>query len=331
MRPKILFVDDEPASLAAYSPILEQEGYDVITATNVSDALKAIDRLSDIRVALTDLMLPREANGKLDGRAGVELLQAIRSGPRSIPVIVLSGYLEPYAKELVTLGVSALISKGEPDSIDTLRHCLREAIDSYEPPVDKSVAEDPTASGIRRLLIEEIEKYSPIKERTIIIPGHGPCELIKPLIGFKRDIERQMVRFPFSENIFLMMKFRDKNRELGEYIIESLANHGLRGIRADSEEWNITRNVYNPIAVLYCCKYGIALFDEPEEHQAYSPNVAYELGMMHYQNKDCLILRHNSLPSVPFDLVKDLYITYERDLQVRQLIDRWIKQILRSA
>ena len=124
-----------------------------------------------------------------------------------------------------------------------------------------------------------------------------------------------------------MMKFRNSNRELGEYIIETLSSQGLRGVRADSEDWNITRNVYNPIAVLYCCKYGIALFDEPEELQAYSPNVAYELGMMHYQNKECLILRHAGLPVMPFDLIKDLYSTYERDLQVRGMIASWIKQV----
>ena len=98
-------------------------------------------------------------------------------------------------------------------------------------------------------------------------------------------------------------------------------------MRADDREWGITRNVYNPIAVLYCCKYGIALFDEPEDHQAYSPNVAYELGIMHQQNKECLILKHASLPQVPFDLVKDLYVSYDRDLQIRQIIEHWIDAI----
>ena len=95
----------------------------------------------------------------------------------------------------------------------------------------------------------------------------------------------------------------------------------------DHVNWNITQNVYNPIAVLYCCKFGLALFDEPEDYQAYSPNVAYELGMMHYQSKGCLILRHSTLPAVPFDLIKDLYKTYNRDLQVRKIIENWTKQI----
>ena len=73
---------------------------------------------------------------------------------------------------------------------------------------------------------------------------------------------------------------------------------------------------------------GIALFDELEEHQAYSANVAYELGMMHQQQKHCLVLRHTSLPPVPFDLLKELYVPYERDLQVRGIVERWVNDVV---
>jgi hypothetical protein len=83
--------------------------------------------------------------------------------------------------------------------------------------------------------------------------------------------------------------------------------------------------------VLYCCKFGIALFDEAEAQQAFSPNVAYELGMMHYQGKECLILRHSSLPGMPFDLIKDLYREYAKDLQVRDVIGKWAAQIALSS
>ena len=39
--------------------------------------------------------------------------------------------------------------------------------------------------NIRRVIAEEIEKFSPIRERTLQIPGAGNFELLKPLIGFK--------------------------------------------------------------------------------------------------------------------------------------------------
>lgn len=56
-------------------------------------------------------------------------------------------------------------------------------------------------------------------------------------------------------------------------------------------------------------------------------NVSYELGIMHYQQRDCLLLRHRSLRAPPFDLVKDLDFDYERDLEVRGIIEEWAKRI----
>lgn len=162
---------------------------------------------------------------------------------------------------------------------------------------------------------------------TIKVPG-GSVRLIKPLVGFQEDIAKQLEDFPFEKNVFMMMRFRDENKDLSDFIIETLDKAGLRGVRADQEDWNITNNVYNPIAVLYCCKYGIALFDEAEENQAYNPNVVYELGIMHSLRRACLILLNDSLPRPPFDLIKDLYMPYKGDLAVRTNIQRWLKKAL---
>jgi hypothetical protein len=168
-------------------------------------------------------------------------------------------------------------------------------------------------------------------QEALYIPGEGVFPLLKPLVGFKAEILARLERFPYERNVFLMLRFRAANAGLSDHIIETLARHGFQGVRADQPEWNITGNVYNPVAVLSCCKYGLALFDEPEEGQAFSPNVAYELGMMHLQRKSCLILRHASLPQVPFDLIKDLHWPYERESGVRDLIDRWIEEISGEA
>ena len=158
------------------------------------------------------------------------------------------------------------------------------------------------------------------------VPG-TTFPLIKPLIGFKKEIEKQLKKFPFEKNVFLMLRFRDTNKLLSDFIIETLKEAGLRGVRADDPAWDITKNVYNPIAVLYCCKYGIALFDEGEPDQAYNPNVIYELAMMQCLTRECLILRHDSLPSVPFDIIKDLYRRYKGELAVRVLIQKWLEGI----
>jgi guanylate kinase len=155
--------------------------------------------------------------------------------------------------------------------------------------------------------------------------------LIKPLRGFKKDITRRLRNSPYEKNIFVMMRFRRENFQFYSYIKSEIEKAGFVCVRADASEWNITKNVYNPLAVLYCCKYGIALFDEPEKGQAYNPNVAYELGVMQHQSKQCLILTHDSLPPVPFDIVKDLRKTYSKELDFQRLFSDWLVEIAQES
>ena len=175
-----------------------------------------------------------------------------------------------------------------------------------------------------RLIDFLIQKYSPTSEPTdlLVISNSEKYVLTKPLVGFKKAIQEHSR--DFDRNVFLMMKFRDSNKLVSEFIKRELEDNGFNGVRADQREWSITNNVYNPLAVLYCCKYGIALFDEPEEGNHFSPNVAYELSMMHLQGKDCLILRHKSLPEMPFDLIKDVHKTYSKDLEIQSLVRDWV-------
>lgn len=161
----------------------------------------------------------------------------------------------------------------------------------------------------------------------LITTAQTSFSLMKPLIGFRSEILGQIKKFPFESNVFLMLRFRDANRALSDFIIETLSEAGLNGVRADHADWNITNNVYNPVACLYCCKYGIALFDEAEANQSYNPNVIYELGMMHCLHRECLILKNDSLPPVPFDLIKDLSMPYKGELAVRTNVQRWLQRI----
>jgi 8-oxo-dGTP diphosphatase len=85
--------------------------------------------------------------------------------------------------------------------------------------------------------------------------------------------------------------------------------------------------VINPLAVLYCCKYGIALFDEPEEGQNFSPNVAYELGIMHYQHKSCCILINESIEKKkPFDIIGKIHYQYKDNLKIQDHIEDWLRK-----
>src|SRR3989337_2743255 len=151
--------------------------------------------------------------------------------------------------------------------------------------------------------------------------------IIKPLLGFRDKIENQIKKYPFEKNVFLMIRFRKENKSLSDFIITTLSETGLNGVRADQAGWNITNNVYNPIAVLYCCKYGIAVFDKAERYQAYNPNVIYELGFMHNLGRECLILKNDTMPDAPFDLIKDLYMPYRMKKTAKMNIQVWLQNI----
>ncbi len=83
MPPTILVVDDEDSIAALLRDLLEDEGYQVVTA---GDGRAALDRLAaqPVALVLSDVMLPH-----LDGRA---LARAMHADPaqRAIPLVLVS-------------------------------------------------------------------------------------------------------------------------------------------------------------------------------------------------------------------------------------------------
>jgi CheY-like chemotaxis protein len=321
---KVLVVEASTLLRRSHEHLLSTQGFDVQMVATIEEAKGALaDEPFDL--VITDLLL--EPLSSHQGLTGIEVIQQLKQVDSRVPIVALTSLslLDlHHLGELSALGIT-LVRKDDPlHFVQAVRDALSRP---DRPPSTSKSPHDPEREallleGVRQAVSEELANLF-----TLTVPGEGTYSLPKALQGFKKDIERQIVKFPFEQNVFLMMKYRSTNQDVGDYIIELLQQRGFRAVRADDREWNITRNVYNPIAVLYCCKYGIALFDEPEDHQAYSPNVAYELGIMHQQNKECLILRHSTLPQVPFDLIKDLYVSYDRDLHLRRIIERWVEEI----
>ena len=84
----------------------------------------------------------------------------------------------------------------------------------------------------------------------------------------------------------------------------------------------------NVLACLLASQYGIAVFSRPEAKQTINPNVSYELGMMHRDDKVCLILKDRQLKSLPTDLIGHLYEDYSpRDSQsIVSHVETWIQE-----
>ncbi len=174
-----------------------------------------------------------------------------------------------------------------------------------------------------------IDTFSTKHEQSdiICINGITTYPLMPSLVGKKAEIVRQLERYPFKK-IFLIMKFRKDNKSIYEEIKRVVEEHGFNCVRADSVNWTfISSDTDNFLATLYCCKYGIALFDKPENGADFSPNVAYELGIMHNQQKKCLILKHKSLNKMPFDLISRFFIEYDDGTQICNFLNPWLKTI----
>lgn len=80
---RILIVDDHPLNLKLARLILEAEGYEVRTALDAEDTLRALDTFTP-RLILMDLMLP--------GVDGFALTRQLKADParRDIPIVALT-------------------------------------------------------------------------------------------------------------------------------------------------------------------------------------------------------------------------------------------------
>ena len=79
----ILIVDDEPGLRLLYSAELEDEGYQVLTAENCTEAAALLDA-EQIDLVILDIQIKQES--------GLEMLQQIVKERSELPVILCSAY-----------------------------------------------------------------------------------------------------------------------------------------------------------------------------------------------------------------------------------------------
>lgn len=83
MMPSILIVDDEPSILQSLSGLLADEGFEVTTASNGYEALKAVEAEAP-DLLLLDVWMP--------GIDGIETLKQIKKDNPYLPVIIITGH-----------------------------------------------------------------------------------------------------------------------------------------------------------------------------------------------------------------------------------------------
>ncbi len=93
MGKRILLADDDPDVIEVVSMLLEDEGYEIITAKDGAEALEEIEK-GDPDLVVLDLLMPR-----VDGFAVINTLREPRYERWSgMPVIVLTSVREEVSK-----------------------------------------------------------------------------------------------------------------------------------------------------------------------------------------------------------------------------------------
>ena len=102
--PIVLAVDDDPAMMTLLRDLLDDLGYEVVTADNGIAALKLFNEV-DPDIVLTDIYM---ASGD-----GHELISAIRTKRRLMPILAMSGgmYAEAVLEFARKLGADGVIQK----------------------------------------------------------------------------------------------------------------------------------------------------------------------------------------------------------------------------
>ena len=116
---KILVIDDDARDRGLLASVLEERGYEVISADNGGAGLMLCHRRTPDAVVL-DLNMPG-----IDGRT---ILRQLRILHPTLPVVVFSGRTEEVEQEMLNQGATAFIQKAF--SLDQLGAALQEVLPS---------------------------------------------------------------------------------------------------------------------------------------------------------------------------------------------------------
>jgi CheY-like chemotaxis protein len=95
----VLLVEDEPLVRMLGVDVLEDAGFTVVEAANASEALRALETRTDVRVLFTDVNMP----GELDG---LELARVVHQRWPDIRLLIASGQVSQRPKSCPTAASS---------------------------------------------------------------------------------------------------------------------------------------------------------------------------------------------------------------------------------
>jgi chemosensory pili system protein ChpA (sensor histidine kinase/response regulator) len=117
---RILCLDDEPTLIAEFKYILEAAGYEVLTTTSTTEAMRIL-RTEPVDLLIQDLMRP--------DISGFSLYAFLKADARlqHVPVVICSGHPESRRKFRARYPEVSVVF-GKPFKIDSLLDAVKKAI-----------------------------------------------------------------------------------------------------------------------------------------------------------------------------------------------------------
>ena len=206
----ILIVDDEKNYLRVLSAVLEEEGYEVLTALSGREALE-IQETSDLDLALTDMKMP--------GMDGIKLLEHIKSKDPDLPVIMMTAHgTVDKAVEAMQKGAYSYILK--PFDNERLTIYVKKAVAMFQVVKENRRLRDEVKSHYRfgnfigkskamREVFEMIRKVAPANA-SVLVEGES---------GTGKELVAKSIHFnsPRRDKPFIAVNCS----ALSEYLLES--------------------------------------------------------------------------------------------------------------
>jgi CheY-like chemotaxis protein len=136
-QPRVLLVDDNASGLRARQMVLEELGYDTTGVTCPKQALSLFKK-NGYDLVVTDYKMP-EMNG-------IDFIAALRNNVPTLPIILVSGYVEPLGLTEKSTGANVVIMK----SAHEVPHLIRAAHRLLNPKSTRKPPMTATASRARR-------------------------------------------------------------------------------------------------------------------------------------------------------------------------------------
>jgi len=179
MSATLLLVDDEEKARFFLSQSLRKEGYEVLTAGNMAEALSLVQQYP-LDLALVDLMLP-------DGD-GLTVLQAVKLQNAALPVIIFTGYgAVTSAVQAIKQGAYDYIEK--PVDMTKLKVIIAKALETLtlRREIDRLQAVPPSGSGAP-LIVGHTKAMQQVAELITRVAPTRTTVLIQGETGTGKDV-----------------------------------------------------------------------------------------------------------------------------------------------